>query len=370
MSLKGNIKTMPLADLVRYLVGRNSTGTLELTSDGTWKRLYFEKGRLISSGSSEPSEYLGHFLISEGMITEDQLTQAMEVQQKTKVMLGKILVMIGAVTEEEMVNLLVTKCKEATYSMFFWAEGEFEFFDNQLPAVRLIPLSLEMEPLLEEGMRRLNDYKRLRELYPSREVRFAKTGFSVSDPIFEDPFARRVYDFIDGTRSVAEITMQTHGADYKVLSCLEKLKKRNLISIISAGNESAPQEMPRLPREQMIQSGKSKLAFGKWEEAINLFKYVVKQDEDHAEAAELLARAESSLLQSLYEEALPPDAVPKLSRPIEALTKERLNSEESFMVTRVNGRWDVKSILTITPLREVDALRILKRLLDRNIIAI
>jgi len=47
-----------------------------------------------------------------------------------------------------------------------------------------------------------------------------------------------------------------------------------------------------------------------------------------------------------------------------------LTSEESFLVTRINGRWDVKSILTITPMKEIQALRIIKRLLDRNIIAL
>lgn len=370
MSLKGNIKTMPLPDLIRFLCGRSGTGTLELTYESLWKRLYFEKGRMTSSGSSDPNEYLGHFLIAEGKITEDQLTQAMDVQQKTKVMLGKILVMIGAVTEEDMLNLLEIKCKETMYSMFFWEEAEFEFFDNQLPAVRLIPLSLDVEPLLQEGVRRLNEYKDLRQSYRSRDICFGKTSPAPADPGLDDPFAKRIYDFLDGQKTIAEIAMHTHGSDYKVLSCLEALKKRKLISIVSSGKQETPRELPRLKKDEMIQSGKNKLAFGKWDEAINLFQYVLHGDENHPEAKELLKRAENGLVQSIYEDAISPNATPRLARPLETLAKEKLSSEESFVVTRINERWDVKSILTITPLREVDALRILKRLLDRKIISV
>lgn len=370
MGLKGNVKTMPPQDLLSFLLGRKSTGTLELTRENTWKRLYFEKGQLISSGSSDPNEYLGHFLIARGKITEDQLTQAMETQQQTKVMIGKILVMIGAVSEEEMLELLEIKCKETMLSIFFWEEAEFEFFDNQLPAVRLIPLSLDVEPLIQEGIRRQEEYKHLRQSYPSKEIRFIKTSFTMTDSALQDPFTRRVYTFVDGKKTVAEITMQTHGTEYQVLASFDALKKRNLIAIGSYGETEAPHELPRLGKEQMMESGRHKLAFGKWEEAINLFKYVLQYDDQNADAKELMSRAEAGLVQSIYEETIAPESVPQLAKPLEALAKEKLSSEESFMVTRINGRWDVKSILTITPLREVDALRILKRLLDRAIIRI
>ena len=65
-----------------------------------------------------------------------------------------------------------------------------------------------------------------------------------------------------------------------------------------------------------------------------------------------------------------PASIPLLARPLEQLAGEKLSSEESFLVTRINGQWDLKSILTITPLREVDALRMIKRLMDRKIVRV
>ena len=45
-----------------------------------------------------------------------------------------------------------------------------------------------------------------------------------------------------------------------------------------------------------------------------------------------------------------------------------LSPEEGFLVSRVNGSWDLRSIISISPLREVDALRAFKKLRERGII--
>jgi hypothetical protein len=63
-----------------------------------------------------------------------------------------------------------------------------------------------------------------------------------------------------------------------------------------------------------------------------------------------------------------PDAVPKLLIPADSLSEQQLGSQEGFLLSRINDEWDVKSILSICPFREVDSLRMLKTLLDRRII--
>ena len=239
MSLKGNTATMPLDELLRFLDGRKSTGTLELIRGNAWKRLYFERGRIISSGSSEPSEYLGHFLISEKKITEEQLTEALEVQKRTKVMLGKILVMIGAVSEEELLLMLENKCKESVFMMFLWEDAEFEFFDNQLPAVRLIPTSMEVEPVVLEGLKRRDEWRLLKEMYPSRQMIFAKSQETTGQEPMSDPFVDVVYQLVNGERSISDIVIHSHGTEYRVLHALNWLKEKGFVQISNYGQKTA-----------------------------------------------------------------------------------------------------------------------------------
>jgi hypothetical protein len=368
MSLKGNTATMPLDELLRFLDGRKSTGTLELIRGNAWKRLYFERGRIISSGSSEPSEYLGHFLISEKKITEEQLTEALEVQKRTKVMLGKILVMIGAVSEEELLLMLENKCKESVFMMFLWEDAEFEFFDNQLPAVRLIPTSMEVEPVVIEGLKRRDEWRLLKQMYPSRQMVFSKSDEATGQEPMTDPFVDAVYQLVDGSRSTSDIVIHSHGTEYRVLHALNWLKEKGFVQISDYGQKTGRAD-DSFALNVVIEHAKNRMAMARWEEAINLFTYVL-QYEDNSEVKHLLGRAEESLVQSIYEDVIAPNSVLKLKMELEKLSNERLSSEESFLVTRINGKWDLRSIVTITPLREVDALRIVKRLLERNIIEV
>jgi hypothetical protein len=57
-----------------------------------------------------------------------------------------------------------------------------------------------------------------------------------------------------------------------------------------------------------------------------------------------------------------------LKRPLESLMNEALSPAEMFLVSRVNGSWDLRAIVSISPLREVEALRALKRLRERGVI--
>jgi hypothetical protein len=50
------------------------------------------------------------------------------------------------------------------------------------------------------------------------------------------------------------------------------------------------------------------------------------------------------------------------------LTRENFDSQEGFVLSRVNGEWDVQSILKLCPMAEEDALLIFARLLERKVI--
>lgn len=369
MGLNGNLKTMPLADLMLFLASRESTGTLELSGGSSWAKLYFEKGRIISSSSSDPTEQLGHFLVSKNQITEEQLSRGMEVQTKTKVMLGKILVMIGAVSEDELLEMLETKCTQTVFSMFLWNEADFQFLDNELPEVRLIPTSIAVDSLVKEGEAWREDWKRLSQEYPSQDIRFSRTPVAFFPASSDDPLLNNIYHLIDGRRTIADITMQTHASYHRILQGLDRLRQKNMISVIGVGEVQKTPPVIVISAEQIVQTGREKLAFGKWEEAINLFHYVLAREPENHKAQSLLSEAEKQLTRSIYEEVIQADAIPRLIRSTNELLKERLDPEESFLITRINGRWNVRTILAVTPLREVDSLRALKRLIDRGIIS-
>jgi hypothetical protein len=54
---------------------------------------------------------------------------------------------------------------------------------------------------------------------------------------------------------------------------------------------------------------------------------------------------------------------------VQSLTAEHLSPTEFFLLSRIdNGTWDVRSIIQITPLREADVLRTLKKMRETGVI--
>ncbi len=68
--------------------------------------------------------------------------------------------------------------------------------------------------------------------------------------------------------------------------------------------------------------------------------------------------------------AVPLDGVPRLARDLQALTGERFEPLEGFVISRINGSWTVRAILKLCPVAEAEALRIFARLVERGVITI
>ena len=187
MGITGNLKTMQLGELFQWLSLGSKTGTLLIDGHGVEKRVYFQDGRIASTSSSDQREYLGHFLVSHGYISEEELKMAMEVQEESQILLGKILVMINAIAEADLLRLMRKKAEESIYDVFLWTEGSFEFVDGDLPDQKMVPLSLDVTGIIMEGMRRYDELQRASALVPDG-ARFRSTQVRPTHlPLEEDP---------------------------------------------------------------------------------------------------------------------------------------------------------------------------------------
>src|SRR4030095_9863677 len=101
MGIVGNLRTMQLEELLQWLSQSKKNGTLEIVNGKVEKKIFFKDGRILSSASNKPEEYLGHFLVSHGLITEEQLIRATRLQETSRMLLGMILVSQGALAEED-----------------------------------------------------------------------------------------------------------------------------------------------------------------------------------------------------------------------------------------------------------------------------
>src|SRR5512132_1197839 len=150
MAVSGNLKTMLPGDLLQWLSLGQKTGTLVVRNKAVEKKIFFRNGRVISSASNDPREYLGQFLMSHGYLSEVELKKAMEVQQQSRILLGKILVMIEVISEQDLQRFMRLKAEEEIYDIFLWNDGEFYFLDGELPTMEMIPLKVDVTGIIME----------------------------------------------------------------------------------------------------------------------------------------------------------------------------------------------------------------------------
>ncbi len=62
------------------------------------------------------------------------------------------------------------------------------------------------------------------------------------------------------------------------------------------------------------------------------------------------------------------DAVPKLAVRPEDLSRMRVSPKAGFLLSRVNGSYDVASILKISPLTQLEALLVFRELVQAGLL--
>jgi tetratricopeptide (TPR) repeat protein len=116
--------------------------------------------------------------------------------------------------------------------------------------------------------------------------------------------------------------------------------------------------------------GLALLETGNYQEAIAAFQETLRLDPQNAEAHEQIEMAESAICRDLYERSLPKHKIPYFAVPVTSLTSYNLTHQEGFVASRINGAWDIKTIVMLAPLREIEVLQTLDRLIKLSILAL
>lgn len=379
MGITGNLKTMELAELLQWVSQGNKTGTLVIDNGEVKKRIFFREGRIISSASTDPREHLGHFLVSHGFINEEELSKAVAMQEKSKMLLGKILTTIGAISEEDLHRLLRLKAEESVYDLFSWQEGEFRFVEEDLPEHTMVPLNLDATSIVLEGVQRLDEWKRIREVIPSAQAIPVAMGDLADDPKLS-PGARKILERVDDDRTVEEIQVQTHSSEFLVSKVLFDAYRKGKLKVVrprggtppaagaghGTGQAASTAPDQDLGAKELISRAERFLKESAFEQGLRHLRAARSLEPDSKAVQQALEKGEKLVADRVSLAGVHPDAVPVLKRTMQELTELQLTAQQGFILTRVNGSYDIRSIVKISPMPQIDALLVFYRLLEQG----
>lgn len=371
--LFGDFHTMPLKDLVIYLGNRRASGTLTLERGAIRKEAAIKQGMAISAGSNVPREYLGQFLINLGYISEEQFTKAYQTQQETQILLGRILVMIGAVSEEMVRTALSMKIRETLLEAFLWEEGTFNFDASGEPtAPDGVELRVELLDLHREGEFRETAWQAIRGAFPHGKVRLELNEGNLAEPPKPGSLDQRLVAAIRAGQTIDEMVLSLHATDFFLYQRLYALYRLEAVRV-AQGVESELQEggEPTLGGEigpeQILQQAQALLASEAYTEAEALARRA-HELQASPQSEEVLRRAEAGLTEKLRAELMVRGLVPRLMVSAGAMRQLQLTPPEKYLLSRVDGVREVASIVQVSPLRELEALKYFQQFVERRLV--
>ncbi|MBV9493414.1 MAG: PAS domain S-box protein [Acidobacteria bacterium] len=136
------------SELLLRIAGEQRTGTLGLTTSERQLEVFFDKGRVYSTASNDPSTFLAQRLIDAGILTDHDRARALELRQYTNLALGRILLILGVVTEEQLLETMRRKIELEVREALSWKDVRWAFVEGEVPSLQLVPVRSDVQLML------------------------------------------------------------------------------------------------------------------------------------------------------------------------------------------------------------------------------
>lgn len=279
MALEGTLEDFSLADIFQLIGIQRKTGVLTLRRNDETIIVKFYGGQVIGADSSPKKleDRLGKVLVKTGLISSDQLKEALNIQQKTLQKIGFILTDQNYLSREQLKEALQIQIVQMVFRLFRWHNGEYYFdqkasvdpnSDDSIP-----PMSTES--ILMEGIQMLDEWPIIEKRITNFSMSFRPTvelsdldlgeltGETELDTIFDKIQApadasngnekirlsreeAEVFQFLDGKSSVNDIIESSKLGEFHTCKALYELLERKLIEPIPQGETFIPIKEPTL----------------------------------------------------------------------------------------------------------------------------
>src|SRR5258706_4404454 len=184
MALKGDLKSLSLANVLQDLAQNETTGTLKLEEPGRKRYFWFEKGalRLVGLGNSRgPSLVNG--LRATGKVSLADAGSA--ARAATDFAMVRAMLKSGKLKRDDVKTALEQQMTELACDVFLWTDAAFEFSQGDPTDDHFETSQVDFEPrlacdvLIMEALRRIDEWPQIKKAILSpREIYLPEAGRS------------------------------------------------------------------------------------------------------------------------------------------------------------------------------------------------
>ena len=250
-ALNGQLRDFSLPDVLQFILQQRKSGRLLLNHRGVRAEVGISRGNVshVEVDGRSVETVLRDWLLAVGRLSPEEYQGIENLSRQMERSILETLVAKKFVTAEERSEWVQLVAEDLVCELFHWADGSYEF-NTEMPATgpRGIGLNLSTEMVTMEGMRRLDEWPRLRERLSGSGIQITLSAAPPSDlepgpealilqvlgasgercPLddleHKVPFGRfRLYDTIVAYADAGYITLHQDGRAFDTLPSVEEL---------------------------------------------------------------------------------------------------------------------------------------------------
>ena len=235
--LRGDLRVVPLAEVLQLLDVQEQSGVLTVERSGARVDIYFRRGRVDQAiAEGVPEEFLlGRFVVDAELMSRGDFEQFLDSRatQTGMKLLGQALVKLGHVAESDLRSCLTRQSSELIYEILRWRHGRFRFSAGMElpPAVIDAALGLDVEAVLMEGYRRVDEWHLIERAIDNFDVVFLRNEDSVAQMgrgrLTREELA--VLELVNGKNTVKDIIRKSRMGSFEVSKMLYRLLSIKLV---------------------------------------------------------------------------------------------------------------------------------------------
>ncbi len=349
MSLRGSLGTMPAEDVLEWAGRRKLSAPITFERRGLVRSVVVEDGEIVWASSNRRDEQLGVILVRSGYVAERALADALEARAETGVPLGKVLLMSGLITEADLVEILATKIRETVTDILTWHEGQFDVVPRAQSQAG-VAAQLSIEVCLTVARRRTERMAEIMGILGADDVTFYVPP-NVAPPATREGEvvdAVRLWSLAGDRHTAGDMAASFSGERYATYDKLVEMVQANQIVIDRRQRERTNSAV------ELAAGARGRLRHGDRAGALAMARQALHQDPSDPEVRKTFAQIERARVAEIARQLLAKHRVPRrVKEPTAALG---LSDSEIELAGRVDGCWDLLSLVRSANVREAEAL--------------
>jgi hypothetical protein len=249
MALKGRLQDFSTTQLLNLVNMARKTGKLILNGQTQSAMLHFKDGRLIHATNAADEGHLAAMLFKVGKLTKEQM-DAIKARYNgsSDRAMGKYLMESRLVSRNDIVQGVKDYMLNIVYDLFSWNDGTFLFEQDILPNKDRITVPLNLDNVILEGSRRIQEADRLQDELPD----LATIALKITDKPLRDVKLTqddwRVISHIHPRNSVKQIAQNNNMDEFQVRKIVYGMLQAGIVELIRPEGLQPRQPKPILSR--------------------------------------------------------------------------------------------------------------------------